>query len=190
MKYFTCDRVTGEVELNDTRILAIKEFRDLLEPKRNITKADKKGLNRELANKEMVFIFLYLDWESPYFKYSEADRKHASLEDSGLTEEHFNDEVFIKACQKYDELYNQMVELRLLKSSLAAIEKIIYYLDNVDMNERKEDNTPVFKTKDIIAEIKGAKDLITSIRDLEDDVKKGLAEDTQVRGGVELGYLD
>lgn len=83
-----------------------------------------------------------------------------------------------------------MVELRLLKSSLAAIEKIIYYLDNVDMNERKEDNTPVFKTKDIIAEIKGAKDLITSIRDLEDDVKKGLAEDTQVRGGVELGYLD
>lgn len=190
MKYFTCDRVTGEVEIEETRILAIKEFKALLEPKRNITTEDKKGLKRTLAKKELVFIFLYLDWDSPYFKYSEADRKEVSLQDSGLTEDHFKDEDFVRACQKYDELYNQMVELRLLKSSMNAIEKIIYYLENVDMNERKEDNTPVFKTKDIIAEIKGAKDLISSIRDLEDDVKKGLVEESNVRGSAELGFFD
>ena len=61
MKYFTCDRVTGEVEIEETRILAIKEFKALLEPKRNITTEDKKGLKRTLAKKELVFIFLYLD---------------------------------------------------------------------------------------------------------------------------------
>lgn len=81
--------------------------------------------------------------------------------------------------------------MRLLKSSMNAVEKVAYYLDSVDPNERNPlDGKPIFKTKDIIAEIKGAKDLIASLQELEDEVKKGIVMDTSVRGGATLGFYD
>lgn len=82
-------------------------------------------------------------------------------------------------------------EIRLLKSTMKSVESIIYYFENLDVNERDpETGKPLFKTKDIIAEIKGARDLIMSVRELEDRVKEGLAEETTLRGDAEAGYFD
>jgi hypothetical protein len=72
---------------------------------------------------------------------------------------------------------------------MTTIDNVIYYLKNVDVNERK-DGKPIFKTKDIIAEIKGAKDLIISINELEKEVKEGLSNETTLRGDVEPGFYD
>jgi hypothetical protein len=49
------------VEILDDRVLVIKEFRALLNPKRNKTKSDPSGENQELAQKEFIFMFLYFD---------------------------------------------------------------------------------------------------------------------------------
>lgn len=191
MKYFEVDRSTGEVSINDASILLIKEFKALVEKTRNITKDDKKGEFGLLAQKEFAFMYLYIDWESPYFKFPEEDRLQSSIEDSQLTDDEMQDPLFLAACEKYEDLQNQIVELRLLKSCMITVENIIYYLEHVDVNERNpNDGKPIYKTKDVIAEIKSARDLIKTVRDLEKEVKEGTQEEIGVRGGVELGLYD
>jgi hypothetical protein len=74
---------------------------------------------------------------------------------------------------------------------MMTIDNVIYYLENVDVNERNPaDGKPIFKTKDVIMEIKGAKDLIKSVNDLEKEVKEGMANDSTLRGDVEAGFYD
>lgn len=191
MKYFTVDKSTGSLDFSDSRILLIKEFKALLDSTRNKSKSDPEGEIKERAQKEFTFMFLYLDWESPYFKYPEEDRQQAAFDDSGLTEEQMNDPEFIEACKKYNELQDKIQELRLLKGCMLTIESIIYYLEHIDVNERNpSDGKPIYKTKDVIMEIKNARELIKTVRDLEKEVKEGVSDESSVRGGVELGYFD
>ena len=191
MKYFTVDKSTGSLDFSDSRILLIKEFKALLDSTRNKSKSDPEGEIKERAQKEFTFMFLYLDWESPYFKYPEEDRQQAAFDDSGLTEEQMNDPEFIEACKKYNELQDKIQELRLLKGCMLTIENIIYYLEHVDVNERNpNDGKPIYKTKDVIMEIKNARERIKTVRDLEKEVKEGVSDESSVRGGVELGYFD
>lgn len=191
MKYFTVDKNNGILDISDPRILLVKEFKALLDNKRNITPTDKKGEIKERAQKEFTFMFLYLDWESPYFKYSEEDRQQAAFEDSGLTEKQMSDPIFVAACKKYEELQNKIQELRLLKGCMLTIENIIYYLEHVDVNERNpNDGKPIYKTKDVIMEIKNARELIKTVKDLEKEVKEGMSDESSVRGNIELGFFD
>ena len=102
-----------------------------------------------------------------------------------------NDPEFIEACKKYNELQDKIQELRLLKGCMLTIESIIYYLEHIDVNERNpSDGKPIYKTKDVIMEIKNARELIKTVRDLEKEVKEGVSDESSVRGGVELGYFD
>ena len=190
MKFFIYDKSLGSVVLNNEGLLVIKEFAALMDLNRNKTKTDKTGKNRELAFREFQYIYLFLDWESPYFNVVEQLRHEAALEDSGLTQEEFNNPEFRAACKKYEEIQNSNISVRLLKSAMNSVETVIYYLDHVDVNERGEDGKPLIKTKDLIAEIKGCKDLVVSIKELEKQVKKEIESESSLRGGAEGGYYD
>jgi hypothetical protein len=61
MAYFTFDRSTQSVEIIDTKVLLIKEFKALLSAERNKTKIDPSGENQELSQKEFTYMYLYLD---------------------------------------------------------------------------------------------------------------------------------
>ena len=90
-KIFLYDSVNNRVELNVPEILLIREFGALMDNKRNITPKDKKGEHGERAFKEFKYIWLALDWLSPYSDYAEQERHQQALKDSGLTEDEFND---------------------------------------------------------------------------------------------------
>ena len=168
MKFFTYDRDNESLVLNVPEILLTKEFAKLLELGRNKTKNDKTGKNKERAYKEFTYMYLALDWESQYFNIPEQDRHEAALNDASLTEEEFNDSDFRDACKRYEEIQNSNISIRLLKSAMKSVETVIYYLDHVDVNERNPiDGKRIFKTKDLIIEIKGCKDLIVGIQELE-----------------------
>ena len=191
MKFFVYDDVNGTLSINDESILMIREIVALMEPSRNKTKNDKTGKERTLATKELKYIYLFLDWESPYFQYAEQDKHRESLLDSGLSEVGFNDELFKAACRKYDEIQNSSLSMRLLKSARSAIEKQIHYLENVDLEERDPvTGKPIFKSKDLISEIKGSKDLIVALNDLETQVKKEIDTGSSLRGDVAPGMFD
>ena len=49
---------------------------------------------------------------------------------------------------------------------------------------------PIFKSKDLIAEIKGCKDLISTLRELQVQVKRGLEVENNLRGNAEVGMFD
>lgn len=191
MKFFKYDSESGGLILNDEGILVISEYRALMNLDRNKSKTDKTGTSREKAFREFIYIYLALDWESPYSDLPEQEKHAAALVDSELTEQEFEDPLFRAACKKYDELQNSSISIRLLKSAMASVETLIFYLQHVDVNERNPlDGKPIYKTKDLIAEIKGCKDVIVGVRDLENQVKKELETETSLRGNTEAGYFD
>lgn len=191
MKFFIYDNVNGDVNIEDSSILLIREFSKLLDPARNKTKEDKTGKNKTRAFKEFKYIYLFFDWESPYFSYAEQDRNREALLDSGLTPEEFEDPTFRNACRKYEEIQDSSLDIKMLKAAMSAVDKQIFYLENVDLQERDTlTGKPIFKSKDLIAEIKGCKDLISSLRELQLQVKKGLEVESNVRGNTEVGMFD
>jgi hypothetical protein len=190
MKFFVYDKDRGELILDDAAILTVKELAALLEPKRNITKTDKTGKLKIRAFKELKYIYLFFDWTSPYFSFPEQEKHENALLDSQITEEEFNDPIFLEACKKYDNLQNSALEIRMLKGAMMAVENQIYYLEHVNLQERDVNGKPIFKSKDLIAEVKGCKDLIIGLRELEKQVKTGLEVDSRLRGDTQLGVLD
>ena len=191
MKFFVYDNVNGNVSLEDTSILLIKEFEALIDDNRNKSSSDKTGKKRLRAFKEFKFIYLFFDWESPYFQYTEQDKHAEAMKDSGLSDEEFDDPKFRMACQKYDEIQNSSLDIKLLKAAMNAVDNQIFYLSNVDLQERDPiTGKPIFKSKDLIAEIKGCKDLISSLRELQVQVKKGLEIESNIRGNAEIGLFD
>jgi len=191
MKFFQYDKVSGNIAVDDPSILLIRELVALVNPTRNKTTSDKTGKKLTKAFKEFTYIYLFFDWESPYFAVPEETRHIEALADSGLTDKEYDDAVFREACRKYDELQNSSLDIKMLKAAMSAVDKQIYYLQTVDLMERDPvSGKPIFKSKDLIAEIKGCKDLISSLRELEDQVKKGLSPESNVRGGTKLGFFD
>jgi len=192
MEWFEYDKVSGELIINDVGILLTKEFTALRDPKRNITKTDKTGAKRTLNFKELKYIYLFFDWGSPYFgKMAEQERHDEAFKDSELTDEEFEDFTFKAACQKYDEIQEANLSLQLLKAAQEAVRSVSYQLKNVDLNERDPlSGKPIFKNKDVIAEIKGCKDLLISLRELENQVKKELDPASGLRGDTEAGMYD
>ena len=191
MEFFNYDKENGNISINDGSLLLTKEFSNLLDVNRNKCKEDKTGKLKIKAFKEFKYIYLYLDWKSPYFSYSEQEKHKESFTDSELTDEEFNDILFRDACKKYEEIQNSSLDIKLLKAAMSAVESQIYYLEHVDLNERDpQTGKPIFKSKDLIAEIKGCKDLISSLRELESQVKKGVVTDVKLRGDAEGGMFD
>ena len=191
MRFFIYDNVNGDVTVEEASILVIKEFAKLLEVERNKTKEDKTGKKKLRAFKEFTYIYLFFDWESPYFQYPEQERHDEALKDSGLTEAEFNDSTFRCACQKYHEIQESSLDIKMLKAAMSAVDKQIFYLENVDLQERDPvTGKPIFKSKDLIAEIKGCKDLISTLRELQVQVKRGLEVENNLRGNAEVGMFD
>lgn len=108
-----------------------------------------------------------------------------------MTLEEFEDPIFREACRTYDEIQNSNLSIQMLKSAQNAVRAVIDQFNNTDLSERDPvSGKPIFKNKDVIAEIKGSKDLIVSLRELEVQVKRGLETESNVRGNTELGMFD
>ena len=79
----------------------------------------------------------------------------------------------------------------LLKASYKTIDKITHYLDNINLEERDTlTGKPIFKTKDVIAEMSSASKLIDTIKVLEISFKKEIEPEGALRGDKEAGMFD
>lgn len=191
MKFFVYDKENECVVLSDIGLLLIKEFNALMEPARNKSKTDKTGKTKERAFKEFSYIYLFCDWSSPYASLPEQDKHQAALQNSGLSNIEFDDPEFRAACNKYIEIQNSSLPLRLLQGAMKSIGSLIEYLNRIDLNERDPlTGKPIYKSKDLIAEIKGCKDVIVGLNELEIQVKKEIEPSTGLRGNTEAGFYD
>lgn len=188
MDFFVFDDVTNTLRLNESPILLIKEFKDLWDQERNKCKEDKSGKDRLLAFKEFTYIYLMLDFKSPYFKYLEQEKYEAALSDSGLTDEELKDPLFISAYNKYKEILDSDPILSLIRVAHKTLYRTQVFLDSIDFTEIDEMGKPIYKPKDVIADIAAIGKMRVSLLDLEEQYKNELSSDSNVRGGIELGF--
>ena len=186
---FQYDNAKDRVILNKPEILLIREFKELMDDERNICDEDPKGSKHLLAYKEFTYIWLALDWQSFYSDYSEQERHQAALQDSQLTREQFNDPKFRAACRRYRDIQESIISIKLLKSSQEMVNKFIDYFHSLDPQERDpQTGKPIWKVKDIQAELTNLPKVIDQLKQVEGYVKKEMQEQSQLRGGAVDGF--
>ena len=189
-KVFLYNNVSGQVELNVPELLLVDEFKALIDNKRNVCKEDKTGKQHLKAFKEFTYIWLALDWQSLYADYSEQERHHEALKDSGITEEEFNDPLFRAACRKYRQLQRATRSIKVLQAAQLTVDKFIDYFTNIDPEERDEQTgKPIYKVKDIMTEISSLDKVLDELKTLEEQVKKEISEKSKLRAGATEGYM-
>ena len=191
MKFFLFNNATNEVTVNEPEILLVKEFAALWDKNRNKCKQDKTEEKRLLAYRELLYIWLMCDWASPYADYAEQERHAECLKDAELTEKEWSDPVFREACRKYRELQNSSRSLKLIKSAEEVVDKITDYFDTLDLQERDPvTNKPIFKVKDVMAEMSTVSDVIEQLRTLEILYKKEQEQSNGLMGNIQVGAFD
>lgn len=191
MKFFIFDNAVNSLRIDEYSILLVKEFRDLWDQKRNKCSEDKSGKERLKAIKELTFIYLMLDFKSPYYQFIERDKYEAALADSGLTSEDLKDPLFIAAYNKYDEIQNADPLLSLMKTAYRTLYKMQVHLDSIDFEDVDMDGKPLYKPKDVIADIAAISKMRDNIIELETKHKKDLAAaESKIRGDQEEGLFD
>ena len=132
-----------------------------------------------------------LDWTSPYVDFDEQERHQECLKDAGLTEKEWNDPDFRAACRKYRELQNSSRALKLIKSAQGVVDKITDYFNNIDIEERDPvTGKPIFKTKDVMAELSNVSNVVEQLKTLEFLYKKEQEQQSGLMGDVEGGFMD
>ena len=186
---FQYNNVNGQVTLEKGEILLIREFSALMENKRNICKEDKTGEKHLRAFREFTYIWLAICWKSVYSEYDEQVRHQESLKDANLTEEEFNNPEFRAACRKFRQIQESNLSIKMLHAAQETVNKFIEYFNSVDPLEKDEQTgKPVYKVKDIMAELSSLGKVHDELVDLEGRVKKELTEQSSVRGGAIDGY--
>lgn len=186
---FQYDNVRNMIELNLPEILLVREFAELMKNARNICSEDPKGSLGLRAFREFTYIWLALDWKSPYSDLSEQERHQEALLDSKISEEEFNNPEFRAACRKYRSLQESNRSIKMLQAAQNTTDKFIDYFNNVDPDERDpQTGKPIFKVKDLIAEISNLSKVHEELKTLEGMVKQDLAQTTNIRGGAIEGF--
>lgn len=186
---FVYNNQLNRVELNTPEILLIKEFADLIKPTRNKCKEDPSGRECLRAFREFTYIWLAICWKSIYADYDEQTRHEEALKDAKMTEEEFNNPEFRAACRKFRDIQDSNKSIRLLQAANNMVDKFIDYFNTADPNERDElTGKPIYKVKDIQAEMKNLIDVHETMIQLEHQVKKQLESVTNFRGGVQEDF--
>lgn len=186
---FVYNNQINRVELNTPEILLVKEFAALLKPERNKCKEDLSGLLGLRAFREFTYIWLAICWKSIYADYDEQERHQEALRDAEMTDEEFNNPEFRAACRKFKAIQESNKSIRLLHSANSMVDKFIDYFENADPMERDEQTgKPIYKVKDIQAEMKNLIDVHSTMVELENQVKKQITEKSSIRGGATEGY--
>ena len=189
MNIWDYNQKTGRAQLVTADLVLIDEFKKLLEPSRNKCEEDPSGLDHVRADREFTYIYLAIDWKSPYANYSNQERHEAALKDAHITEEEWNNPEFRAACRKYVALQDSNRYVRLLQAAQEVTDKIIDYFHNVDLQEQDEQGKYLIKVKDVQASMKEAADQIETLKQIESLVKKEVMEQSQIRGGAVEGFM-
>ena len=189
MNIWDYNQKTGRAQLVTADLVLIEEFKKLLEPSRNKCDKDPSGLEHIRADREFTYIYLAIDWKSPYANYSNQEKHEAALKDAHISEEEWNNPEFRAACRKYVSIQDSNRYVRLLQAAQEVTDKIIDYFHNVDLQEQDEQGKYLIKVKDVQAAMKEAADQIETLKQIESLVKKEVMEQSQIRGGAVEGFM-
>ena len=190
LRLFEYDNMKMKIVINEPDILMITEFKELLDVERNKCKEDKTGEKRLLAFRELQYIYLAIDWRSPYKEFTEREKHETALKDAQITQAEFDNPTFRTACRKYKSLQETSKIGSLLQSQLGLLERMRIYYDTLDLDERDINGKPVFKMKDVMSESATTSKMIEGIQSLMELYKREQENETSLRGDHEPGMFD
>lgn len=193
IKFFAYDNKENKIIINEPEILIVKEFADLWTNERNKCQEDPTGKQKLRGFKELIYIYMAIDWGAPGCKDTPANRHQYAMEASGLTEEEFNDPIFKAACRKYRELQDSSsIVGKLVETYTNKLHELRVFVESIDFNERSETTgMPVFKTREMLTEMQNLSKALDALKELEMRYKSEQEEASGLRGGnVTVGLFD
>ena len=191
IKFFAYDSAENKIIINEPEILLVKEFADLWTNERNICKEDPTGKKKLRGFRELIYIYMAIDWGAPGSKDTPANRHKYALEASQLTDEEYNDPVFKAACRKYQELQNSSSVIgQMVETYQNNIHKMKIFIDSIDYNERTDTGAPVFRIKDTLTEMQNLSKALQALKELEAQYKEEQDEASGLRGDTVAGLFD
>lgn len=191
LKFFAYDNSKNEIVINEPEILLVKEFADLWTNERNKCSEDPDGHKKLRGFREIVYIYMAIDWGAPGSKDTPANRHKFAIEASGLTEEEFNDPIFRAACQKYQELQDSSSTVGpMIQMFRNKLHEIKLFIESIDYNERTDSGTPVFKVKETFDAMQQLSKVVVSLKQLEEEYKQEKEEQLGLRGDTVPGWHD
>ena len=191
IKFFAYDSAENKIIINEPEILLVKEFADLWTNERNICKEDPTGKKKLRGFRELIYIYMAIDWGAPGSKDTPANRHKYALEASKLTDEEYNDPVFKAACKKYQYLQNSSSVIgQMVETYTNNIHKMQIFIDSIDYNERTDTGMPVFRIKDTLTEMQNLSKALQALKELEAQYKEEQDEASGLRGDTVAGLFD
>lgn len=191
IKFFAYDTTKNKIVVNEPEILLVKEFADLWTNERNVTPEDQDGHLKTRGFRELIYIYMAIDWGAPGSKDTPANRHKQAMEASQLTEEEFEDPVFKAACNKYRELQDASSTVGpMIQMFRNKLHEIKLFIESIDYNERTESGAPVFKVKDTLDAMQQLSKVMASIKMLEAEYKEEIQEASGLRGDATPGMFD
>jgi len=163
--------------------LAIPEFRYLWDRDDDIDKDN--------AVREISYIVFLCDESlaNPYRSYKEGDRERVLMKDFIKDKKWKVDKHILAGIDKFIEA-TQTTNSRLLKAAKNAAEKLAGYFDMIDFNEIDKDGKPMYSARELASNLAAVGNIVKSLHQLEEMVKKEQLESNTVRGGGEIGFYE
>lgn len=191
IKFFAYDAQENKIVINEPEVLLIKEFADLWTNERNQCKEDPTGKQKLRGFRELVYIYMAIDWGAPGSKDTPENRHKQALEASSLTEEEFNDPIFRAACKKYKELQDASSTIGpMIQMFRNKLFEIKIFIESIDYNERTDTGMPVFKVKETFDAMQQLSKVMASLKQLEAEYKEEQDEISGLRGDTLPGAHD
>lgn len=191
IKFFAYDSTENKIIVNEPEILLVKEFADLWTNDRNKCKEDPTGIKKIKGFKELIYIYMAIDWGAPGSKDTPANRHKYAMEASGLTEEEYNDPLLRAACLKYRQLQDtSSVTGKLVETYTNKIHEMRVFIESIDYDERADSGMPIFKIKDTLSEMQNLTKALDALKELEDRYKAEQNEASGLRGDTRPGMFD
>ena len=191
IKFFAYDDSKNQIIVNEPEIFLVKEFADLWTNERNACKEDPTGNKKLRGFRELVYIYMAIDWGPPGSKDTPANRVAQALEASNLTQEELEDPVFKAACKKYQELQDASSTVGpMIQMFRNKLHEINVFIKSIDYNERTDTGMPVFKIKETFDAMQQLSKVIASLKVLEEEYKQEQDEMAGLRGDTLPGAHD
>lgn len=164
----------------------------LISPFKEIWERD-KSKGKEIALKEFAFIEFTVSLlaSNPYKGYSESIRDSIVQQDIFKDIEWKPDKLIEEGKKKFENFQKDGSQsYTLYKSAVAAKDKLVNFLNEIDINERNfKTGMPIYKPKELTSALLDVDKVIASLDVLKKKVEEELFESTKVKGQKEISIF-
>ena len=179
------DIINGKVEMNPSA-LSMPEFRALW------SRDDSEEHEKAVAEISYVVYLMDESINNPYRAYRSQVREQTLLKDyiyPRLGKKWKPDKLVKNALNKYEEA-TKTTNSRLLEKAKGGAEKLADYFESIDFSEIGEDGKSKYSASELARNLSAVGNIVKSLNQLEEMVKKEQMESSTVRGGGEIGYYE